>query len=114
MVGAIAERDALSADVVEDVTDRTGGVPLFIEEVTRLMIDGGARAIPPTLQQSLAARLDRLGEAREVAQMGAVVGREFKFGLLLAIAGAPEAELNAALENLVARVTGTEGIALRA
>jgi tetratricopeptide (TPR) repeat protein len=74
---------------------------LFIEEVTRLMLEGGAQAIPPTLQQSLAARLDRLGEAREVAQMGAVVGREFRFGLLHAIAGATEAELSLALEKLV-------------
>ncbi len=65
------------------------------------MLEGGAQTIPPTLQQSLAARLDRLGDAREVAQIGAVVGREFTFGLLLAIAGSPEAELNAALEKLV-------------
>ena len=101
MVGSIAERYAFSADALEGVAVRTGGVPLFIEEVTRLMLEGGAQAIPPTLQQSLAARLDRLGEAREVAQMGAVVGREFKFGLLHAIAGAPEAELTIALEKLV-------------
>ena len=101
MVGSIAERYAFSADALEGVAVRTGGVPLFIEEVTRLMLEGGAQAIPPTLQQSLAARLDRLGEAREVAQMGAVVGREFRFGLLHAIAGAPEAELNVALEKLV-------------
>ena len=101
MVGSIAERYAFSADALEGVAVRTGGVPLFIEEVTRLMLEGGAQAIPPTLQQSLAARLDRLGEAREVAQIGAVVGREFRFGLLYAIAGAPEAELNAALEKLV-------------
>ena len=101
MVGSLAERYAFSADALEGVAVRTGGVPLFIEEVTRLMLEGGAQAIPPTLQQSLAARLDRLGEAREVAQMGAVVGREFRFGLLHAIAGAPEAELNVALEKLV-------------
>jgi predicted ATPase len=88
MVGSIAERHAFSADALEGVAVRTGGVPLFIEEVTRLMLEGGAQAIPPTLQQSLAARLDRLGEAREVAQIGAVVGREFRFGLLHAIAGA--------------------------
>ena len=101
MVDSIAELYAFSADALEGVAVRTGGVPLFIEEVTRLMLEGGAQAIPPTLQQSLAARLDRLGEAREVAQMGAVVGREFRFGLLHAIAGAPEAELNVALEKLV-------------
>ena len=57
--------------------------------------------IPPTLQQSLAARLDRLGEARDVAQIGAVVGREFSFGLLLEIAGPPSATLSAGLEKLV-------------
>jgi predicted ATPase len=58
MVGSIAERYAFSADALEGVAVRTGGVPLFIEEVTRLMLEGGAQAIPPTLQQSLAARLD--------------------------------------------------------
>ena len=58
MVGSIAERYAFSADALEGVAIRTGGVPLFIEEVMRLMLEGGAQAIPPTLQQSLAARLD--------------------------------------------------------
>jgi predicted ATPase len=101
MVGAIAERNALSAEAIEGVTVRTGGVPLFIEEVTRLVLEGGAQTIPLTLQQSLAARLDRLGDARDVAQIGAVAGREFAFALLLAIAGRPEAELNAAMERLV-------------
>jgi len=88
MVGAIAKRHALSKEVVEGVTDRTGGVPLFVEEVTRLLLEGGAQTIPPTLQQSLAARLDRLGEAREVAQIGAVLGREFSYGLLSAVLAA--------------------------
>jgi class 3 adenylate cyclase/tetratricopeptide (TPR) repeat protein len=101
MVGAIAESHGLSADAIEGVAVRTGGVPLFIEEVTRLMLEGGVQAIPPTLQQSLAARLDRLGEAREIAQIGAVAGREFTHRLLQAIAGVPEAELNAALEKLI-------------
>ena len=86
MVGEIAARHALSKEVIEGVSARTGGVPLFVEEVTRLLIDrgeeGGVRAIPPTLQQSLAARLDRLGEAREVAQIGAVLGRDFTYALL--------------------------------
>ena len=90
MVGEIASRRALSREVVEGVSERTGGVPLFVEEVTRLLLergeDGGLQAIPPTLQQSLAARLDRLGEAREIAQIGAVLGRDFTFALLSAAA----------------------------
>ena len=74
MVAELSARHALPRDVVEDVAARTGGVPLFVEEVTRLLLDrgaqgGGIEAIPPTLQQSLMARLDRLGPAREVAQI---------------------------------------------
>src|SRR5215471_14599496 len=79
MVGELAARDALPKEVVDSLTERTGGVPLFVEEVTRLLLErgehGGREAIPPTLQQSLMARLDRLGSAREVAQIGAVIGR---------------------------------------
>ena len=81
MVAELAAHHALPRDIVEGVSERTGGVPLFVEEVTRLLLErgeqGGAQAIPPTLQQSLAARLDRLGSARETAQIGAVLGRGF-------------------------------------
>ena len=101
MVGSLAERHALSREAVERVSDRTGGVPLFVEEVTRLLLEGGPQTIPPTLQQSLAARLDRLGDAREVAQIGAVLGREFAYKTLNAVAGLPEPALKAALEKLV-------------
>jgi predicted ATPase len=104
MVGELAVRHALPKDLVEGVTERTGGVPLFIEEVTRLLLEGGERggiqAIPPTLQQSLTARLDRLGSAREVAQIGAVIGRGFSYGLLRAVASIEDAALQAALERL--------------
>jgi class 3 adenylate cyclase/tetratricopeptide (TPR) repeat protein len=104
MVGAIAERHALTNEVVEGLSERTGGVPLFVEEVTRLLLEqgekGGAQAIPPTLQQSLAARLDRLGHAREAAQIGAVLGREFSYRLLTAVAGLEESALQSALEKL--------------
>ena len=83
MVSEISPRHALSKDVVDEVSERTGGVPLFVEEVTRLLLErgeqGGVHAIPPTLQQSLAARLDRLGPAREMAQIGAVLGRNFAY-----------------------------------
>jgi class 3 adenylate cyclase/tetratricopeptide (TPR) repeat protein len=112
MVGAIAERHALSREIVEGLTDRTAGVPLFIEELTRLMLEGGAQAIPPTLQQSLAARLDRLGEARELAQIGAVLGREFSYALLQAVADRPDPALEGALERLAdADLLFVEGIA---
>ena len=108
MVGEIASRHALSNEVIEGVSERTGGVPLFVEEVTRLLLErgaqGGAQAIPPTLQQSLAARLDRLGEAREVAQIGAVLGRDFSYRLLRDVsssaAGFDEPRLQAALDRL--------------
>ncbi len=100
MVGAIAAKHALTKDVVEGLSDRTAGVPLFVEELTRLMLEGGVQTIPPTLQQSLAARLDRLGDAREVAQIGAVLGREFSHELLTAVAGMAEPAIGAALEKL--------------
>ena len=91
MVAELSARHALSREVIDDVAARTGGVPLFVEEVTRLLLErgerGGIQTIPPTLQQSLMARLDRLGPAREVAQVGAVIGRDFSYALLSALAG---------------------------
>jgi predicted ATPase len=105
MVAELSARHALPKDLVEDVAARTGGVPLFVEEVTRLLLErggdqGGIHAIPPTLQQSLMARLDRLGAAREVAQISAVIGRGFSYGLLREVAGMDDAPLQAALEKL--------------
>ncbi len=104
MVGEVADRHALSKEVIEGVAERTGGVPLFVEEVTRLLLErgeqGGIQAIPPTLQQSLAARLDRLGAAREVAQIGAVIGRDFSYALLHAVAGIEDTPLQMSLERL--------------
>jgi class 3 adenylate cyclase/predicted ATPase len=104
MVAEIASRHALSRETAEGVVERTGGVPLFVEEVTRLLLErgerGGAQAIPPTLEQSLTARLDRLGAAREVAMVGAVLGRDFSFSLLRAVAGMEDAPLRQALERL--------------
>src|SRR6202041_3779073 len=101
--GELSARHGLSKEVVEGVSDRTGGVPLFVEEVTRLLLErgeaGGLQAIPPTLQQSLAARLDRLGEAREVAQIGAVLGREFSYALLAAVGGVVGQERQTAAED---------------
>ena len=104
MVAQLSAQQALLREVVEDVVTRTGGVPLFIEEVTRLLLErgpqGGMQEIPPTLQQLLTARLDRLGPAREVAQIGAVVGRDFSYALIRAVANMEDAALQAALERL--------------
>ena len=104
MVGELAARHPFSKEVIESVGERTGGVPLFVEEVTRLLLErgehSGAQVIPLTLQQSLAARLDRLGPAREVAQIGAVLGRDFAYALLRAVGGVDDPALQSALERL--------------
>ncbi len=104
MVCELTSRHALSENVIEGLSERTGGVPLFVEEVTRLLLErgeqGGVQAIPPTLQQSLAARLDRLGSAREIAQIGAVLGRDFAYALLREVAETDEPMLRASLDRL--------------
>ncbi|MFB9270248.1 AAA family ATPase [Bradyrhizobium erythrophlei] len=104
MVGELAARHALPKEVVDDVAERTSGVPLFVEEVTRLLLErgdqGAAQGVPPTLQQSLMARLDRLGSAREVVQIGSIIGRGFSYPLLRAVAGMDDAPLQVALEKL--------------
>ncbi len=80
---------ALPADVRRHILDRTDGVPLFIEELTRSVLEGGEsgewRALPTSLRDSLTVRLDRLGRAREVAQLASVIGRTFSLSLLAAI-----------------------------
>ena len=105
MVASVVARAALAQDLIDAVVKRTDGVPLFAEELTRLILDGEGRSqvrqIPATLQDSLAARLDRLGPAKEVAQVAAVIGREFSYGLLQAVAAISETELQSALERLV-------------
>jgi predicted ATPase len=104
MVGELAARQALPKEIVDGVTERTGGVPLLVEEVTRLLLErgeqSGIQAIPPTLQQSLTARLDRLGPAREVAQIGAVIGRGFSYALFREVAGMEDTSLQRSLERL--------------
>ena len=104
MVGELASRHALAKEVIEGVTERASGVPLFVEEITRLLLErgeqGGIQTIPPTLQQSLTARLDRLGPAREVAQIAAVIGRGFSYPLIRAVAKMEDEALQTALERL--------------
>ncbi len=84
--------------ILERIIAQTDGVPLFIEELTKAMLEATpdgrplALAVPRTLQASLMARLDRLPAAKQVAQIGAVIGREFSHNLLIAAAGLAEAQ----------------------
>jgi len=103
LVAQIASGKALPDEVIDKIAVRTDGVPLFIEELTKSVLESGATplGIPPTLHDSLIARLDRLGSARRVAQIGAAIGREFSYELLRAVSDLPEDELHAALGRLV-------------
>jgi class 3 adenylate cyclase/tetratricopeptide (TPR) repeat protein len=105
MIEQVASRHVLARETLDAVTERTSGVPLFVEELTRAVLEGGdarpgARTIPETLHDSLMARLDRLGAAKEVAQLAAVIGPEFSYELLQLIAEIPEDELRTALTKL--------------
>jgi class 3 adenylate cyclase/ABC-type lipoprotein export system ATPase subunit len=105
MVGQVAAQKALSEEMVAAVVERTSGVPLFIEELTRTVLEGGStrlgtREVPVTLHDSLMARLDRLGAAKEVLQIGAVIGSEFSYELLQAVHAVSEQDLRAALLSL--------------
>ena len=117
MVGEVAARNALSDETVAAVVERTGGVPLFVEELTRALLESGdaklkGHAIPVTLQDSLMARLDRLGPAREVIQIGAVLGSDFSYALLHAVHPVAEDQLEAALRILTdAELLYVRGIA---
>jgi len=101
MVSEVAARHALNHQAIDALFTRTGGVPLFIEEVTRLLVerDGqvAMQAIPLTLQAMLTARLDRLGSAKEVGQIASMLGREFTYPLIRAVAGQSDAAVIAAL-----------------
>jgi class 3 adenylate cyclase/predicted ATPase len=116
LIDRIAGNHALPAGVRRDIIERGDGVPLFVEEMTKAVLEAGgeraagdaaasvpsaALAVPASLHASLMARLDRLGAAKRVAQIGSAIGREFSHALLAAVAGEPEAELGAALDRLV-------------
>jgi tetratricopeptide (TPR) repeat protein len=103
MVESVASHKQLAAETVEIVVQRATGVPLFVEELTRDLLERGSMEgqIPATLHDSLMARLDRLGPARELAQIGATIGREFTYELLRMVAGVSELELQVALDTLM-------------
>ena len=116
MVSALAGGKALPAALLEQILTRTDGVPLFVEELTKSILESGelkeagdhyeyagsARAvtIPATLRDSLMARLDRFMPVKEIAQIGAAIGREFSYELIAAVAPMPQAQLDDALARL--------------
>jgi class 3 adenylate cyclase/predicted ATPase len=103
LVAQIAGGEALPDAVLNQIADRTDGVPLFIEELTKSVLESGVPVvgIPTTLHDSLMARLDRLASVRLVAQIGAAIGRQFPYRLLRTVSDLPEDELQASLARLV-------------
>jgi class 3 adenylate cyclase/predicted ATPase len=117
IVSAVAGGKLLPAAVQDQIIAKTDGVALFVEELTKMVIESSlvqdmgdrydlvqplsALAIPTTLQDSLMARLDRLAPVKEIAQTGAAIGREFSHGLLAAVSPLNNVDLNAALAQLV-------------
>jgi class 3 adenylate cyclase/predicted ATPase len=117
MISQITHGKQLPTEVVQQLLRKTDGVPLFVEETTKMVLLSGLvketadhyelsgalqpLAIPPTLHDSLTARLDRLGTAKQVAQVGATLGREFSYELLQAVAALPEVTLQRELARLV-------------
>ena len=103
MVGEVAAQKALSEETIATVLERTGGVPLFVEELTRAVLESGpkltVREIPATLHDSLMARLDRLGPAKGVLQIGAIIGSDFSYELLHAVHPIAEQDLQRALRR---------------
>jgi predicted ATPase len=115
IIDRVTGNKLLPAIVRQDIIERTDGIPLFVEEMTRAVLEAGkedearstaaavpssALAVPASLHASLMARLDRLGSAKEVAQIGAVIGREFSHALLAAVVRKTEAALHSALDRL--------------
>ena len=117
MITGLARSKALPSEVVEHIVDKTDGVPLYVEELTKMLLasdllreDAGAYvltgpllnvAIPDTLQDSLMARLDQLHSAKEIAQLGSVLGREFSYDMIAAIAPPDQDLLRTGLAQLV-------------
>ena len=118
MIAYVTGGKALPKDIAEQIIDRTDGVPLFIEELTKAVIESGVLtytgdrytvrgplpplAVPTTLNASLLARLDRLAPTREVAQIAAALGRSFSHELISAVAQMPQQQIDGALAQLVA------------
>ena len=116
LIDCVTGNKSLPATIRRDIIERADGIPLFIEEMTKAVLEAGGEeasqrtvaampsptvAVPASLHASLLARLDRLGPAKEIAQIGAAIGRGFSHSLLEAVAGKPEPELASALDRLI-------------
>jgi class 3 adenylate cyclase/predicted ATPase len=116
VIDGVVGNTLLPAGIRQDIIERTDGIPLFVEEMTKAVLEAEGRsavertiavvpspalAVPASLHASLMARLDRLGPAKEVAQIGAAIGREFSHALLAAVVSMPEAALGSALDRLI-------------
>jgi class 3 adenylate cyclase len=116
LIDRVAGNQGLAANIRQNIIERTDGIPLFVEEMTKAVMEAeneGATeravaaipspsvAVPASLHAPLMARLDRLGSAKEVAQIGAVIGREFSHALITAVALKGEPELRSALDRLI-------------
>src|SRR5262249_28883747 len=116
LVQRVTGNKPLSEKLKQDIIERTDGVPLFVEEMTKAVLEAEseerservigaipspATAVPASLHASLMARLDRLGPAKEIAQIAAAIGREFSHALLAAIVSEPEAKLQSELDRLI-------------
>ena len=117
LIDGVTGNKPLPAHIRRDIVERTDGIPLFVEEMTKAVLEAesegdaqqtaaavptSAQAVPASLHASLMARLDRLGSAKEVAQIGAAIGREFSYALMAAVARKAEADLASALDRLTA------------
>jgi class 3 adenylate cyclase/predicted ATPase len=116
MIDRVVGNKLIAERVRQDIIERTDGIPLFVEEMTKAILEAGSdnaaehiaaaipsptSAVPASLHAALMARLDRLGSAKELAQLGAVIGREFSHTLLSSVAHMPEAQLRSAIDRLV-------------
>jgi class 3 adenylate cyclase/tetratricopeptide (TPR) repeat protein len=104
IVSEVASNGHLSAEIIKAIVERAAGVPLFVEELARLAIESGdssAEQIPATLADSLMARLDRLGGAKEIAQIGAVIGSSFSHELIAGVYDGEPDQLRDALQRLI-------------
>ena len=117
LINRVTGNQRLAASIRQDIIERTDGIPLFVEEMTKAVLEADVDGVvqltataitsssfasPTSLQASLMARLDRLGPAKDIAQIGAAISREFSHALLAAVAREPNVEMQSALDRLMA------------